>query len=76
MQKVIKGKTSLFIAHRLSTIMDAKQILVLGDGRVTESGSHAQLITNPSSLYAEMWANQNAMISSTLQGEEADTNQS
>lgn len=64
MQKVIKGKTSLFIAHRLSTIMDSKQILVLGNGTVTESGSHAHLITNPNSLYAEMWANQNAMLSS------------
>lgn len=67
MQKVIKGKTSLFIAHRLSTIMDSKQIVVLSNGRVAENGSHAQLITNPNSLYAEMWANQNAKLSSTLE---------
>ncbi len=60
MQRVIKGKTSLFIAHRLSTIVDSKEILVLGEGRVTERGSHADLITHPNSFYAEMWANQNA----------------
>lgn len=63
MQQVVKGKTSLFIAHRLSTIVDANEILVLGEGRVAERGSHAQLVTNPNSFYAEMWANQNTMLS-------------
>lgn len=62
MDKVIKGKTSLFIAHRLSTIVDSKEIFVLEDGRVTESGSHAQLITKPLSFYAEMWAKQNTAL--------------
>lgn len=62
MQRVIKGKTSLFIAHRLSTIVDAKEIFVLGDGGVIESGSHSQLITRPHSLYAELWAKQNAAL--------------
>lgn len=42
--------------------MDSKEIFVLGDGHVTERGSHAQLITNPNSFYAEMWANQNAVL--------------
>ena len=62
MHHVVKGKTSLFIAHRLSTILDAKEIVVLGDGGVRERGSHADLITRPHSYYAEMWAKQNARV--------------
>ena len=58
MHKVIKGKTSIFIAHRLSTIVDADEILVLEGGRVIERGSHAQLISNPSSLYTDLWTKQ------------------
>ena len=59
MHRVIQGKTSIFIAHRLSTIMDADEILVLGEGRVLEKGTHSDLIQQPSSLYAELWAKQN-----------------
>ncbi len=65
MHRVIKDKTSLFIAHRLSTILDAKEIFVLGEGGVMESGTHADLITRPHSYYAEMWAKQNARLDDT-----------
>ena len=65
MHKVIRGKTSIFIAHRLSTIMDAKEIFVLGNGGVIESGSHAHLIPKPQSLYAELWTKQNTMLVDT-----------
>lgn len=58
MHKVIKGKTSIFIAHRLSTIVDADEILVLESGKVIERGNHAQLISNPSSLYTDLWIKQ------------------
>ena len=58
MHKVIKGKTSIFIAHRLSTVVDADEILVLEGGQVIERGNHAQLISNPSSLYTDLWTKQ------------------
>lgn len=58
MQTIIQGKTSIFIAHRLSTIVDADEIFVLGEGKVIEQGSHSDLISNPSSLYSELWARQ------------------
>lgn len=58
MQRVIKGKTSIFIAHRLSTVVDADEILVLEGGKVIERGNHYQLITNPGSLYTDLWTKQ------------------
>ena len=62
MHRVIRGKTSIFIAHRLSTIVDADEILVLGEGRVLERGTHSELVRRPSSYYAELWAKQNTLI--------------
>lgn len=42
--KLMEGRTSFVIAHRLSTVRDADKILVLQDGRITESGSHDELL--------------------------------
>ena len=39
-----KNRTSIVIAHRLSTIEHADQILVVDDGSVVESGTHAELL--------------------------------
>jgi subfamily B ATP-binding cassette protein MsbA len=41
---LMQGRTTFVIAHRLSTIRRADQILVIEDGRVTERGSHAELL--------------------------------
>ncbi len=52
--RLTKGKTMVVIAHRLSTIMYADQIIVLGDGSVTERGTHEQLLSR-SQVYLDMW---------------------
>jgi ATP-binding cassette, subfamily B, bacterial len=39
-----QGRTTITIAHRLSTVRDADQIVVIDDGRVIESGTHASLV--------------------------------
>nr|AKC42137.1 ABCB7 [Petromyzon marinus] len=56
----VQDRTSLFIAHRLSTVVDADNILVLHGGLIAEQGTHSQLLSNPSGLYATMWAHQNS----------------
>ena len=57
LDRAARGRTTLSIAHRLSTIADSDRILVLSDGRLAETGSHADLLRREG-LYAEMWARQ------------------
>lgn len=56
-----KGKTVLMIAHRLSTVTGADRIVVIKDGKVAESGTHAQLSAKDG-LYAEMWKQYNKAV--------------
>jgi len=46
--------TTLVIAHRLSTIVDADKILVMEQGEIVESGTHASLLAK-NGIYAHMW---------------------
>jgi ATP-binding cassette subfamily B protein IrtB len=49
-----KEKTLLVIAHRLHTVQAADQILVMEDGRITERGTHPQLLA-AGGTYAVFW---------------------
>ncbi|XP_016119597.1 multidrug resistance protein 1-like, partial [Sinocyclocheilus grahami] len=46
------GRTCIVIAHRLSTIYNADIIVVVQNGKVTEQGTHAQLIAKQGAYYA------------------------
>jgi subfamily B ATP-binding cassette protein MsbA len=51
--KLLRDRTTLVIAHRLSTIESADRILVLDDGRLVESGTHAELLAR-GGIYAAL----------------------
>lgn len=53
----LEGRTSLVIAHRLSTVRNADQILVLDEGRIVDSGTHAELLGR-GGLYADLYRTQ------------------
>ena len=44
LDRLMKGRTTLIFAHRLSSVIDADRIVVIEEGRVAESGAHAQLM--------------------------------
>lgn len=52
------GRTTIAIAHRLSTIKDADNIVVMGDGRILEQGTHEELLRNRSHYYDLIQAQQ------------------
>jgi ATP-binding cassette subfamily B protein/subfamily B ATP-binding cassette protein MsbA len=49
-----RGRTVLTIAHRLSSIVEADEILVISNGRITERGSHNELIAL-GGHYSKLW---------------------
>jgi ATP-binding cassette subfamily B protein len=59
LEAALTGRTSLVIAHRLSTIRGADRIIVIDDGRVVESGPHAELLA-AGGLYAQLYWTQYA----------------
>ena len=54
LKELMKGRTTLVIAHRLSTVMDADLIHVIDDGKLSESGTHAELLAK-NGIYARLY---------------------
>ncbi len=58
------GTTTIIVAHRVTTLMGADRILVLEDGKVADSGTHAELSTRPG-LYRRVWELQSGQAKET-----------
>lgn len=55
--KLMENRTAIVIAHRLSTIQKMDRIIVLDKGKITEEGSHKELLKK-NGTYAKLWAHQ------------------
>ena len=54
LDRVMVGRTTVVVAHRLSTIRNADVIAVVQSGKIVETGSHDELISNPNSAYSSL----------------------
>lgn len=57
LQGIMEDRTVIAIAHRLSTIAHLDRLIVMDQGRITEDGTHAELLEK-GGLYARLWAMQ------------------
>jgi len=57
LDRLMRGRSTLVIAHRLSTITGADRIIVIDNGRVTESGTFDQLVLQ-GGLFAQLYRTQ------------------
>jgi ABC-type transport system involved in Fe-S cluster assembly fused permease/ATPase subunit len=71
LRRIARNRTTLTIAHRLSTIVDADEILVMDNGRITERGTHQKLL-EANGTYAQMWKLQQQEEQARLQLLEAE----
>ncbi|MEG1021515.1 MAG: ATP-binding cassette domain-containing protein, partial [Myroides sp.] len=60
---ITKDRTSIIIAHRLATIVNADLIVVMDQGRIVETGTHAQLLTKENGAYKNLYESQYASVS-------------
>jgi len=66
LKRLISGRTSIIIAHRLSTIRHVDRIIVMHHGRITETGTHQELLEQGGiyyNLYQLQYKDQEAAIS-------------
>ena len=55
LEKLMENRTVIAIAHRLSTIKKMDRIVVLGDGKILEQGTHDELLEKDGSVYRKLW---------------------
>ena len=56
-KSILKGRTNFVVAHRLSTIVNSDLILVIQEGKITEQGTHEELM-KLKGYYYKLFTNQ------------------
>ncbi|WP_256300776.1 ABC transporter ATP-binding protein [Haloarchaeobius salinus] len=67
LRSVAQDRTVFAVAHRLSTVRQADRIVVLEDGRITERGTHDELVDRDGT-YASLWAVQTGAVATGMDG--------
>jgi len=62
LNELLKNKTSIIIAHRLSTIASADHLLVIENGKISQYGTHEELLKDKNGLYAQLVALQETLL--------------
>jgi ATP-binding cassette subfamily B protein len=57
LRDVMRGRTTFLISHRISTVALADEVIVLQNGRITQRGTHEQLVAQPG-LYRDLYIKQ------------------
>ena len=68
---LMRERTTIVIAHRLSTVRDADTIVVLDEGRITEQGSHEELLAK-NGLYARLVSHQMSAAAAVVRPDDVD----
>lgn len=72
LKRIMENRTSIIISHRISALKDCNQIIVLDDGKITEMGSHNQLVSTKG-LYNDIYEKQ--LLEEKIEGEDGDCNE-
>jgi subfamily B ATP-binding cassette protein HlyB/CyaB len=62
MSRIVRNRTVIIIAHRIAAVRPCKRIVTVVDGRVEAAGTHAELLKQPNSFYARLWAAQTQQV--------------
>ncbi len=57
-ETITKDRTSIVIAHRLATIVNASKIIVMDQGHIVETGTHHELLAQPTGFYRKLYDSQ------------------
>jgi ATP-binding cassette subfamily B protein len=63
LDRLVAGRTVFAIAHRLSTLRRATRLFVIEDGKLTEQGTHAELLARPGGTYRRLYGMQRQLTS-------------